>query len=100
MLGTTEDIIEEALPDLRGHTLNLLDRLLQVPRDNCCHALEINMVTLRHVRHRRGRGDVRAVGGSSVDGRLHDLLDQSKALKLSSGQKYRLFSLSDSSLCH
>lgn len=98
VLGTTEDIVEEALPDLPCHTLDLLDRLLQVPCNLRCHTLEVNVVALCHVRHRRGRVDVRAVGGGSVDGRLHDLLDQSKALNLSSGQKYRLISLSSSSL--
>jgi hypothetical protein len=49
VLGATEDIIEEAFPNLPCHTLDLLDRLLQVPRDNCCHALEVNMVALCHV---------------------------------------------------
>lgn len=98
MFGTTEDILEEALPDLPCHTLDLLCRLLQLPRNLRCHALKINVVAFCHVRHRRGRGDVRTVGSSSIDGRLHDLLDQSKALNLSSGQKYRLFSLSSGSL--
>lgn len=98
MLGT-EDIVDKSSPDLPRHTLDLLDWLLQLVGNLRSHALKVDVVALGHIRHRRRRMDVRAVRSGSVDGRLHDLLDQSKALILSSGQKYRLFSLSSSSLC-
>lgn len=94
-----EDIVDEPLPDLPHHTLDLFDRLLQLSSNLRSHALEVNVVALCHISH-SGRGvNVRAVGSDGVNGRLHDLLNQSKALILSSGQKYRLFSLSSGSLC-
>lgn len=98
MLGT-KDVLNKAVPDLLDHALSLLHRLLNVPCNLRSHTLEVNVVALRHIRNRGRRVDMRATGGSSVDGRLHHLHDQSKALKLSSGQKYRLFCLSGSSLC-
>jgi hypothetical protein len=98
MFGT-KDILKETVPDLLDHALSLLHRLLNVPCNLRSHTLEVKVVALRHISNRRRRVDMRATGGSSVDGRLHDLHDQSKALKLSSGQKYRLFGLSGSSLC-
>lgn len=94
-----EDVIDKSPPDLFRHTLDLFDRLLQFVRDLRCHALEVDVIALGHIGHRRWGVNMRAVRSGSVDGRLHDLLDQSKALILSSGQKYRLFSLSGSSLC-
>jgi len=97
MLGA-EDVFNETLPDLLCHALGFLNRLLDLLCNLRSHTLKVNMVALRHIRHRRRRVDVRAIGGGSVDGRLHDLLNQSKALILSSGQKYRLFSLSSGSL--
>lgn len=98
MLGP-EDVIDKSPPDLFRHTLDLFDRLLQFVRDLRSHALEVDVIALGHIGHRRWGVNMRAVRSGSVDGRLHDLLDQSKALILSSGQKYRLFSLSGSSLC-
>lgn len=94
-----EDIFNEPFPDLPGHALSLLDRLLDLVCYLCSHTLEVNVIAFRHISHRRRRVNMRAIGGGSVDGRLHDLLDQSKARILSSGQKYRLFSLSSGSLC-
>lgn len=98
MFGT-KDVIDESLPDLLRHTLDLFDWLLQLIGNLRSHALEVDVIALGHVRHRRWGVNVRAVRSGSVNGRLHDLLDQSKALILSSGQKYRLFSLSGGSLC-
>ncbi len=94
-----ENVFDESVPDLPCHTLGILDRLLQITCNLRSHALEVDMVAFRHIRYGGGSVDVRAIGRGSVDGRLHDLLDQSKALILSSGQKYRLFSLSSGSLC-
>ena len=98
MFGT-KDILNKTIPDLLDHALGLLHRLLDVLCHLRSHTLEVDVVAFRHISNRRRRVYVRAAGGSSVDGRLHDLHDQSKALKLSSGQKYRLFGLSGSSLC-
>ena len=95
----TKDILKETIPDMLDHALSLLNRLLNIPCSLRSHTLKVNVVSLRHIRDRRRRVYVRATGGSSVYGRSHDLHHQSKALKLSSGQKYRLFGLSDSSLC-
>lgn len=98
MLGT-EDIVDKSLPDLPRHTLHLFDRLLQLGGDLRCNALEVNVVAFSYVGHGGWRVNMCAVGSDSMNGRLHDLLDQSKALILSSGQKYRLFSLGSGCLC-
>lgn len=103
-LGSTtmlraEDVVNESLPNLPCHTLNFLNGLLQPAGYLCSHTLKVNMVALSHVGHGGRSVDMCAIGSDGMDSRLHDLLNQSKALKSSSGQKYRLFSLGSSSLC-
>ena len=94
----TKDVLQKPGPDLLSHALGLVDRLLQVTCDLGSHGLEVDVVVLRDIGDGRGGGDVGAVGSGRVDGGLHDLLDQSKARTLSSGQKYRLVGLGSGSL--
>jgi hypothetical protein len=76
LLGTTNNILPQRRQYLPRHTLalNRLRHLLSnFTRHATRHALEINMIAIRHVGHGGRSMDMSAVGGYGTDGRNHNL---------------------------